>query len=178
MRLNPNIKFPVYPVGGYRETWTEFNRTYIETDVNTYILDDRNKSGDLPVRRLQILADIKYRKEMGYEFTPIYPLRRVIKTEDQLIAYLVKHKCYVDHSGNLFKHAPTTFYKLTYHKVLRAAVSPKGHTLLFLKGINTPIKINKAPSEGSMWAGVLRLPRKNILYELSKVKKPDTKRKL
>lgn len=179
MQLDPTIKYPVFELRKYNSVLREHGRTYIVTDFCTYILDDKNKKGDFPVRRLLALMDIEYRKEHGYEYHPLYPIRKVLRTEEQLIVHLTKHRNYVDNSGRIFSHAPTTFYKLVYRKVLRALLKEGGSCILFIEGINTPIKVNKhVPDMGTIYAGILRLPGRDILYELSSTKKKDTRRKL
>lgn len=178
MRLSSKLVYPVYILRGYRSIEYIHHRTYIDTDYGRYILDDKNKKGKFAIRRLQILADIKRRKLGGYEYCPIYRLNKAIHTEEQLIAHLVKCKRYVDNSGRLYNHAPTTFYKLTYHKVLRMAVIEGSHTIIWLKDINIPIKLKRPPIQGVIYAGLLRLPGRNILYEFTKTKKANTRRKL
>lgn len=177
MLFNEELVFPVYVLGGYEKLWEDHGRIYVSTFHNTYILDDKNKQGNYPIRRLKIKETIEERKKHGYDYHPLFPIKKVITTEDQLIANLVQYKSFIDYNGKRYLHKPTKFYKLTYHKVLRATVSDAS-SILFLSGINTPVALNRALPEGTIWAGIIRLPGRNVLWELSKVRKPDTRRKL
>lgn len=177
MRLE-NIKYPIYPLRQYDSIERTQGRVFIHTYYSTYIIDDTNIEGSFSLRRLLLSAKISKRKANSYEYTPIYKLKLMINDEPQLFANMSKYKSYIDSTGKIFNLAPTTFYKVTYHKVLRVAIVEGKHALVFVEGVNTPFKIKRTPKPGTIYAGILQLPDRKILYELSRELKKDTRRKI
>lgn len=151
----------------------------ISTSGNEYILDDKSYDGPFSYRRLSIKAKQLYRRRNGFEYERLYPLREVIHTEESLIAYLAmndKHT-FIDSAGKVYKHAPTTFYKLKCHKVLRVGVA-ETKSLVWVEGVNTPFSIKRSTVTCQMYAGILHLGERKILAGLLSSRFKDTRRKL
>lgn len=177
MRLSTEITYPVFMLNPFEEIKREHGRVSIVNHTGEYIVDDTRKEGKFAIRRMWIAEDIKVRKEKKYEYMPLLKLGKAVKTEEQLIVALTKQRSFVDSTGRIFTHAPTTYYFIEYFKVLRAVNLPS-RTLLFIEGMNTPIEVNRSPGPGNLYAGVLNLKGRKILYELSRTKKKRTRRKL
>jgi hypothetical protein len=180
MRILSEVTYPVFPISKYGVIFREFDKVFVDMSSGRYILDDTKYSGNLAIRRLHILHDIKYRKENSYEYTPIYKLRKAIRSEDQLLVNLSKDSKFIDSKGKIYSHKPTTFFKLVYRKVDRVLLRENGESLLFIEGVSQPIKLKRSIPDnlGNIYAGLLQLAGRVVLYELTRVKKPDTRRKL
>jgi hypothetical protein len=181
VRIATKLKYPVFVIKAKKvKVYKENNKVYIETPFEKYLLDDRSLEGSFGNRRIQMLSVLKERKSKGYEYLRLYPLKAVIYTEEQLIANLIKYRHIVDSDGKYFNHAPTTFYKVKYKKVLRVILKDDGSCMLMVEGINTPFLLKKhLPSNvGVIYAGIIDIPGRPILLEIVDAKKKTTRRKL
>lgn len=180
--LFKGVKYPVSLLGSsIKSYYTLQRRVYaVNKDDLVYILDDKNIKGSFPTRRAFLYSKTKYRKKKGYEYTPLLKLNKLVYDEDQLLVNIAKkHRYFVDNTGKIFRVAPTTFYPIKYLKVLRMGLD-KNRTLLWVEGVAKPFILKRAPTNKSckLYAGILFIKGKKLLYEVTKAKKKDTVRKL
>jgi len=172
-----DIKFPIYPLRQHEKL--KQSKTGVVLVINpfgtTYVLDDKSLKGNFGRRRLSL----KYSLKKGKDFK-LYPLGKSLKGWPELAKNVRKNhiRVYIDHTGHVFKYKPDKYYPLIYHKILkRVNVEGKGW-FIEVSNINTPLKLSYIPTLDMAYAGVLKLPIGNIVYELAQKKKSDTRRKL
>lgn len=175
MKHIKDIQFPVYPLKSHQKIIRGKGPIYIITALGTVkVIDDTSIEGTFGIRRLKLKATLK-----GRDFK-FYPLKKSLKSFAEL-AHHVKSsqvRVYIDSSGYLFNYTPSKWYRLTYHKIIaRVNVSGKNWHIELL-GINTPIVINYPPRVDMKYAGIIRTELGNVVYELTNIKKPSSKRKL
>ena len=129
------------------------------------VIDDRNMPGEtLGLRRM--LTPHKNQ----------YHLRNMITTANGLMKQTTK--CFIDNSGRPFIYEKTEFAQLRYLRIKRIDYKTKA-CLLWLYDCSFPFTIPRPPETGYTWAGILHI--KNypwLLYEYSKEKLKDTRRKI
>ena len=133
--------------------------------IDDLLLDDTNMPGDtLGVRRVQT------------PFTELVPLRRSLISHVGLLKQTKKN--FIDSKGVPFTYEKTKFCKLKYYKIRKVELKEVA-SLLWVHGIKAPFTIPRPPKEDRSWAVILHMGDTPwLLYEYSKVKLKDTKRKV
>lgn len=165
-----DIIFPLFPLGLGIEGFYEEDKVLFVKDHTGYrILDDKNLSGDsLGERRLHLKAETKQ----------IYPLKRKIDTFIDLVKYSKVYKYYIDVEGRQFKYNKTRFAKLLYRPILFSKFVEGKGTVFTVKGVNSWFEVNYLLHPEARWAGLLKIDRTWLLYDLSFEKKQDSRRKI
>lgn len=129
-------------------------------------LDLADKAEPFPQRRLMA-------KEMkDYK---LYPLKKAIWNFKDLI--LSGSNKFIDYEGRLFNYKKTTFYPLIYRKVIWRKYT-ENSTIFGLEDINSPFEIKGKLNLRAIYAGVLKVRRGYLLYEMTNEKLKDSRRKL
>ena len=133
--------------------------------IDDLLLDDTNMPGDtLGIRRVQT------------PFTELLPLRRSLISHVGLLKQTKKN--FIDSKGFPFTYEKTKFCKLKYYKIRKVDLKEVA-SLLWVHSIRTPFTIPRPPEEGRKWAGILHMGDTPwMLYEYSKIKLKDTRRKV
>ena len=160
-----DINFPVFTItASYIKIWDEFNIKYIQTQSGTYILDNKNLSGDtLGERRLKITTGLRYIPRKAY-----YNITQLIKS---------KTKTYIDNTGCVFTYKKTRTVPLKYYKVMDVVSTEEGCILSF-KNVNFRLRTNCREAYEIIYIGLLITSMGYILYETCEEKKRDTTRKI
>jgi len=156
----PKVKFPVFILP--RDGW--YSRDGI-LFLESFIIDDTNMPGNsLGLRRLQ---------------TPhenLLPIKRSVNDLPALLKQ--KSKFFIDSSGAVFSYEKTIYCSLKYYRI-KEIVKQETSSLLKIQGINSPFIIIRPPEPDRYWVGILHLGTLPwMIYEYSRHKKPDTRRKV
>lgn len=158
LKICRSIEFPVFPISNedvYMEDGLLFS--------NGLVLDDKNQPGNtLGKRRLT---------------TPHEKAKIGKAVIDFIDLVNCKESTFIDNAGVCFYYEKTKFCDIVSYKISKK-ISMDTHTVIFLKGVNSPYSINYYPY-GKDWAQVLlvgRLPWK--LFSLSENKLETFKRKI
>ena len=85
---------------------------------------------------------------------------------------------FIDSNGFPFVYEKTIWCKLKYYKIRKVDLKEVA-SLLWVHGIKTPFTIPRPPKEDRSWAGILHMGNTPwLLYEYSKTKLKDTRRKV
>ena len=154
------ITFPVFQVPS--DNWSYSDGLLFIDDL---LLDDTNMPGDtLGVRRVQT------------PFTELLPLRRSLINHVGLLKQ--SNKNFIDSKGVPFTYEKTKFCKLKYYKIRKVELKGTA-SLLWMHSITIPFTIPRPPEDGREWAGILHIGSTPwMLYEYSKIKLKDTRRKV
>lgn len=138
----------------------------ITDDKGTRILDLPDKSIPFAQRRLIARGNEDYR---------LYPLRTAIWNFKDLL----KSGCnkFIDYEGKIFTYKKKRFYPLVYRAIIWRKYTDNT-TIFGLKNINSPFEVKGRLNIEALYAGVLKVNRGYLLYELTNEKLPDSKRKL
>ncbi len=129
-------------------------------------IDLPDKVDPFPVRRLQL------KKLKDY---PVYPLKRTIWSLKDLLSS--GQLCFIDYNGIIYKYKKQTFYPLIYREILERKYTDNS-TIFKLKNINTPFEVFGQLNLEAKFAGVLKIDRGYLLYEVTNKKLKDTRRKI
>lgn len=154
------ITFPVFQIPS--DNWSYSDGLLFIDDL---LLDDTNMPGDtLGVRRVQT------------PFTELLPLRRSLINHVGLLKQ--SNKNFIDSKGVPFTYEKTKFCKLKYYKIRKVELKGTA-SLLWMHSITIPFTIPRPPEDGREWAGILHIGDTPwMLYEYSKIKLKDTRRKV
>ena len=109
-------------------------------------------------------------------FTELLPLRRSQISHVGLLKQTKKN--FIDSKGVPFTYEKTKFCNLKYYKIRKVELKEVA-SLLWVHSIRPPFTIPRPPEDGREWAGILHMGNTPwLLYEYSKVKLKDTKRKV
>ena len=160
-----DIDFPIFAITkSYIKIWDELNVKYIKTPSGTYVLDNKNLSGNtLGERRVQLKTSLRYIPRKAY-----YNITQLIKSNN---------KTYIDNTGCVFTYKKTRMVPLKYYKVMDVVSTEEG-CILLIKGINFKIRTSCRSAFTINYVGLLTTGKGFILYETSEVKKRDTVRKI
>lgn len=129
-------------------------------------LDLEDKS--IPFTKRRLIA-----KEMrDYK---LYPLRRPFWDFKSLLASGFTK--FIDYKGNIFNYKKEKYYPLIYRKIIWRKYT-EDSTIFGLKDINTPFEIKGKLNLEAFYAGVLKVGRGYLLYEMTNEKLKNTRRKL
>lgn len=161
-----NLNFPLYSITKtYKRIWTELNVLYIKTQSGTYVLDNKNLSGDnVGKRRIKIQS------------SELYKPRKVYYNLSQLLH--AKGNIFMDNDGVVFKYKKTQYAPLTYYKVQNVTQAKDGECILEVPQINYSYKINCRKAYSIEYIGILATEYGFIPYEFSEEYKKPTRRKL
>lgn len=134
--------------------------------VDNAILDDKNMPGEtLGIRRLQ---------------TPMRGLQPLRKMCNSFVG-LIKEpsgRAYIDSAGKVFTYQKTKMCLLKYLRIKRIEKKTVA-SVIWVYGVNSPFIVPRPPAENYMWAGILHLDELPwILYDFSKIKHKDSRRKV
>ena len=162
-----DVEFPIYKIGKHEYTKLVDGILYIHTGLNEYVLDNTNLQGTHLSSRRRRIVDKKF----------LYRFKKTIFDFAQLLRQK-GNNWYMDSTGRLFKYKKTAFHKVVYREILsRRVIEGKG-TLLTVRGISQPMLISNTLAIRYDFAGLILYKGGFILYELSTVKKPDTRKKI
>jgi hypothetical protein len=106
---------------------------------------------------------------------PLYPLGKIIWSLKDLLAS--GHLCFIDMKGKIYKYKKTTFYPLVYKEIIsRKATS--NSTIFTLKGVHHPFEVKGKLNLHAKYAGVIKIDKSYLLYEVTNEKLKDSRRKI
>jgi len=92
------------------------------------------------------------------------------------IEYLLKHKHFIDSSGNVFTYEKTRFHALNYYKIKSVELKETG-SLIWFYGISFPFELPRPPPERAAYASVLHFNSTPwLIYDFTYEKGKDTRR--
>ena len=160
-KTHERVNFPAYklPHGNYEEA----DGLVFMDDL---LLDDRNVDRDtLGQRRLLT----------PHEYQGMFKLK---KAADSLLGLIKNPGFYIDSSGSFFYYEKTKFAPLRYYKIKRVDRKSVASILWFYE-VDSSFVVPRPPPGDMMWAGILFLyDAPWILYEYSREKQKDTRRKI
>jgi hypothetical protein len=161
-----DIDFPIYAITKtYKRVWEEHNVLFIETNSGTYILDNKNMTGDtIGQRRLKI------------NNSKLYIPRKIIYNISQLINS--KYSTFIDTNGKFFNYIKTKFVPLKYFKVNSIHKCSDGECIISVNKINYNYKINCRKAYSINYVGLLCTEIGYIPVDFSDEIKPNSKRKI
>lgn len=157
------IVWPIYRIKSDAEIITDETGSYFQDDetlARKYIVPAG--TGSLSRRRLATNVSLYTLDSPWYSYVDLLhnPATR-----------------FIDSEGKIFKYKKTEFGKLTYHKILNK-VRIHGGCVLIVEGVHCRFFLNRAPNPDEKYAGVLRVGRSFILYDLAERELPATRRKV
>jgi len=129
-------------------------------------IDLEDKSTSFPMRRLAI-KDLKDYK--------VYPLRKAIWNFKDILT--TKTLCFIDFDGYIYNYSKSTFHPLIYREITTRKYTSTT-TIFRVKGIPSPFEVAGKLNPQAMFAGVLKIDRGYLLYEVTTEKLKDTTRKI
>lgn len=138
----------------------------ITDNRGTKRLDLEDKTLPFPQRRLiaEEMEDYK-----------LYPLKKAIWNFKDLL--LSGSNSFIDYEGNIYKYQKSKYYPLIYRKVIWRKYT-ENTTIFGLDKVNTPFEIKGKLNLRAIYAGVLKVGRGYLLYEMTNEKLKDTRRML
>lgn len=106
---------------------------------------------------------------------PLYPLGKIIWSFKDLLAS--GHLCFIDTKGKIYKYKKTTFYPLQYKEILDRRLTGSS-TVFTLKGVHHPFEVRGKLNLHAKYAGVLKIDKGYLLYEVTNQKLKDSRRKI
>lgn len=107
----------------------------------------------------------------------LQPLRKMCNSFVGLIKE-PSGRAYIDSAGKVFTYQKTKMCKLKYLKIKRVERKIVA-SVIWVHGVNFPFIVPRPPTENYMWAGILHLDELPwILYDFSKIKHKDSRRKV
>ena len=132
------------------------------------------------IRRIDLLGDdseftVRRLKAKNLKDYPLYPLTKAIWSLKDLLSS--GHLCFIDYEGKIYKYKKTTFYPLVYKEILERWYTDNS-TVFLLKGVNSPFEVRGRLNLHAKYAGVLKIDKGYLLYEVTNIKLKDTRRKI
>lgn len=118
------------------------------------------------MRRLAIKAMKDYK---------VYPLRKAIWSFKDLLASKQLH--FIDYRGKIYNYTKSVFHPLVYRKILSRKYT-NTTTIFKVKGIPSFFEISGKLNLQAEYAGIISIDRGYLLYEVTKDKLKDTKKKI
>jgi len=158
------ITFPIYGIATkHRKIYTKNNILYIDTASGTYILDNRNISGNtLGERRVRISEGL-YRPR-----ATVYGITQLVRS---------KYKYFIDNTGKVFKYTKEKFVPLKYYIIDQITEVSNGCVIHSSKA-KFSILVNCREAYLFTYMGILHMGNGDLLYELTDIQKSDTRRKI
>lgn len=160
MRSFAKIKWPVYPLP------RDCNLLHLEdgcvviemADESYRVVDDISMPGNtLAARRLQYKSKITRRE--------LFKLNKPLYSIIDLLHYKGTNDKYIDCTGRIFSYKKSKRVPLTYHKVSKFLEFKEGY-IVIVPEFHCRFFINRAPKLNEHYAGILRVGRGFLLYEL------------
>ncbi len=129
-------------------------------------IDLVDKSISFPMRRLAIKAMKDYK---------VYPLRKAIWNFKDLLSSGQLH--FIDYEGKIYNYTKSVFHPLVYRKILSKKYT-NTTTIFKVKGINSFFEVAGKLNLEAMYAGIINIDRGYLLYEVTKDKLKDTRKKI
>ena len=129
-------------------------------------LKENPTNAEFPVRRIQAKSLTDY---------PVYPLKKAIWSLKDLLSS--GHLCFIDFEGKIYKYKKTTFYPLVYKEIVEKWYTDNS-TIFKIRGINSPFEVRGKLNLEAKYAGVLRIDKGYLLYEVTNTKLKDSRRKI
>ena len=162
------IQWPIFPLSDSIPILKEGNVRLVEqADESLKILDDLNYTGNLGMRRLQSSASSDRK---------LFPLSKPIFRFEDLIRYK-KSSRFIDNSGYIFNYTKSVYYPLTYHKIVKFIETKNGYAVE-VKKFHCRFFLTVEPKLEWKYAGIIRVGRGFLLYDLAETKLADTRRML
>jgi hypothetical protein len=161
------IQFPIYLVP--KQTRVLNNEVVAFCRGRYSLIYDKNIGKSLSKNRLAYASsDSIIGKKSLYKF------KVALFHPQDLFIHKAKYRTFIDSAGKLFTYTPKSIKAtLEYYKVQKYREVSVGY-VVFLHGIPQRFLINRPPALGDAYAGVLRVGRGYVLYELCDSKKPTT----
>ena len=77
----------------------------------------------------------------------------------------------------IYKYKKTTFYPLVYKEIVEKWYTDNS-TIFKIRGINSPFEVRGKLNLEAKYAGVLRIDKGYLLYEVTNTKLKDSRRKI
>lgn len=162
-----DIVYPIYKIG-YNSTVykDDLGRTLVKNVYGVYILDNKNLLGSTLAARRRKINEPNIFKLKG----TIFDLAQLIKNSGNC--------WYVDAEGNTFIYNKTRYYNIIYREIVERHIIEGKGTLLKLKGIDQSLLVSNKLAIHNEYAGIILYNGGYILYELTTIKKKDTRKML
>ena len=124
------------------------------------------------IRRIDLLEDdseftVRRLHAKNLKDYPLYPLTKAIWSLKDLLSS--GHLCFIDYEGKIYKYKKTTFYPLVYKEILERWYTDNS-TVFLLKGVNSPFEVRGRLNLHAKYAGVLKIDKGYLLYEVTNIK--------
>jgi|APSaa5957512535_1039671.scaffolds.fasta_scaffold15351_4 hypothetical protein len=155
-----DIHWPVWPL----RTHESISKGLITDSRGTRRLDLEDKS--LPFTKRRLIA-----KEL--EDYKLYPLKKNIWTFKDLI--LSGSRDFIAYDGIIFKYKKSNYYPLIYREVIWRKYTSNS-TIFGVKDVSSPFEVKGKLNLEAVYAGVLKVGRGYLLYEMTNTRLKDTRR--
>ena len=129
-------------------------------------LDLVDKTLSFPMRRIAIKSLKDYK---------VYPLRRAIWSFKDLLASKMLH--FIDFEGKVYNYKKSTYHPLVYKKIISKKYTDTT-TIFKVKDVNAFFEVAGILNYEAEYAGLLKIDRGYLLYEVTNTKLKDSKRKI
>ena len=153
------IRFPVFKIPSivYEE------EGLITTEWNTIIDDKRLPFKTLGQRRLRIEGRLN-------------KLDKGMSNIKEMLSSTVRH--FIDTNGVTFHYNTTKQGYVKFHSI-KETIMLDEYSVIRLKDVNFPIKVDSPPSKSQQWAGILHVDNTPwVLYEYSETNKAPMRKKI
>lgn len=161
-----DISFPIYAItNNYKRIYEELNVLKIDTPSGTYVLDNKNITGNtVGERRLKITG------------SDLYIPRKTYFTLGQMLHS--KYTVFMDKDGIVFNYKKTGFVPLKYFKVQSITKASDGECVLQIPQVSFSYKVNCRKAYSIEYIGLLCTDFGFIPYEFTDEYKKPTRRKI
>jgi len=167
--MNKKLVWPLYHIRTYRSIEEKDGIIYLEDNRGTYIIDNKNLSGDTLGKRR-----IRLKHSYLDEGIRIYKLTKIFYYWADVINNTHLSKTYIDSKGTLFFYKKSNRRKLIYKKVKDIVITKDSKLLVYCEDIFKPILISFIPVVMPKYLGLLQIYDDYLLYELSSTDKKET----
>ena len=157
-----NIHWPVWGIRHHEY----ISKGLIKDKVGIRRLDLEDKHNTFPFRRIQAQRLNDYK---------LYPLKKPIWSLKDLVKSGLL--TFVDYKGNIYNYKKQKFYPLVYRKILSRKYT-ENTTIFKIENINSVFEVKGKLNLKAEYAGLLRIDRGYLLYEVTNEKLKDSKRKI
>jgi len=161
------ISFPIYALfSSINKIYEEDKVLYAVTTNNiTYIIDNKNLTGDLGIRRLKLL---KNKENKIFKLTSIPTFKMMLAS---------KSNRFLDANGEVFVYKRVKYYPVEYKKIIHVRQVDDFGYVLDIQGVHFPVKISASFfSYLNKYAKVLFSPIGPIILEYTEKAGKNTKK--
>lgn len=134
-----------------------------------HIIDDRNiDKPTLAERRLVLFKN----------GARLFNIKHAIFFIGDLIKFANARSWFIDNTGRYFQYKKQQYAKLIFKRITKVLPITSGGAILEIEGIPSRFKTLYAPNDSEIWAGVLKLGKKYILYGVYDQQYDNTIRKI